>query len=137
MKFEIATKGHGDVVDLTGRVAELVKASGVSEGLAAVFTAGSTCAITTMEYESGLIEDLKGVLLGLAPEGADYRHHRRWGDRNGNAHILSAIIGPGVSVPVSGGALGLGQWQQIVLIDLDERPRNREIDVVVTAAAGR
>ncbi len=135
MNFEIETKGHGDVVDLTAQVARLIKSSGVGDGLAVVFVSGSTAAITTMENESGLIEDLKRVLLGLAPEGRDYLHHRRWGDHNGNAHILAAIIGPSVALPVSGGEPSLGDWQQVVLIDFDERPRTRRVEVAVSPAA--
>lgn len=126
-RFTISTKGRGDFVDITGRVEEMVVQSGVKEGIALVFVKGSTAAVTAMEYESGLTEDIKEALEKIAPEDADYRHHKRWGDRNGAAHIRSAIIGPDLLVPIERGSLALGTWQQIVLIDFDERPRQREV----------
>ena len=131
MNFEVSTKGHGDIIDLTAEVSAAVQRSGVTEGLTTVFVAGSTAAVTAMENEEGLKRDLKRILEKIAPEGADYEHHRRWGDRNGNAHILSALIGPSLTVPVAGGRPRLGAWQQVVLIDFDEGPRTREIDVTV------
>jgi len=131
MKFKVSTKGHYDFIDITEKVLMLVKKSGIKEGVAVVFVPGSTAAITAMEYESGLIEDLKEVFEKIAPEDADYKHHKRWGDRNGAAHIKSALIGPDIVVPVKGGKLGLGSWQQIVLIDFDERPREREVRVTI------
>jgi len=134
MRFEVSTKGRGDFLDLTEQVAAAVRQTGVQNGTAMVFVSASTAAVTTMEYESGLINDLRAVFERLAPSGGDYEHHQKWGDRNGAAHVLSALIGPSVSVPVEDGALRLGTWQQIVLIDLDERSRLREIEVVVCRA---
>ena len=131
MKFQISTKGHYDFVDITGKVEALVEKSGVRDGVALVFVPGSTAAVTTMEYESGVIQDLINVFEKLAPENADYIHHQRWGDRNGAAHIKSALVGPGLAVPIEDGRLVLGTWQQIVLIDFDERPRSREIVVKI------
>ena len=135
MKFEIATRGHGDVVDITEQVTKAVAASGVSTGLAVIYVAASTAAVTTMEHEDGLVNDLRRLFEKLAPEGADYEHHRRWGDRNGSAHLLSALIGPSVTLPVDAGRPVLGEWQQVVLIDLDERPRTRTL--IVTVSAGK
>jgi secondary thiamine-phosphate synthase enzyme len=132
--FTIKTKGHYDFVDITDRVASAVERSGINEGAAVVFVRGSTVALTTMEYEGGLIEDMKEVLEELAPEGGEYRHHQRWGDRNGAAHIKSALIGPGLTIPIEHGKLTLGTWQQIVLIDFDERARERDVIVKMLAS---
>jgi secondary thiamine-phosphate synthase enzyme len=127
MKLTLQTKGHDDFVDITDRVVAVVEQSGITEGIAVVFVPGSTAALTTMEYEEGSIEDAKAALERLAPEDADYQHHRRWGDRNGAAHIKSALIGADLVIPIEHGKLALGTWQQIVLIDFDERPRRREV----------
>jgi len=131
MTFRVDTKGHGDTIDITTQVAKAVTESGVVDGIALVFVPGSTAAITTIEFESGVVEDLKDVFEKIVPEDADYKHHRRWGDRNGAAHIKSAIVGPDFAAPVEEGRLVLGTWQQIVLVDFDERPRRREIVVKV------
>jgi secondary thiamine-phosphate synthase enzyme len=127
----VQTQGHTDVVDVTERVAAAVAEAGVADGAAVVFVPGSTAAITTIEFESGVIDDLRDVLEGIVPEGADYKHHLRWGDANGSAHVRSAIMGPSFTVPVEGGRLVLGTWQQIVLVDFDERPRTRDVVVKV------
>ncbi|MCK4454211.1 secondary thiamine-phosphate synthase enzyme YjbQ [Candidatus Parcubacteria bacterium] len=129
--ISVQTKGHYDFIDITKKVEKIVIDSKIKEGIALVFVKGSTAAMTTMEYESGLIGDLKNVFEKLAPEKADYQHHLRWGDHNGAAHIKSAIIGTDLAIPIENGKLILGQWQQIVLIDFDERPRQREIIVKV------
>lgn len=134
MKFEVQTKGHYDFIDITDKVASAVRASRIKDGVVAVFVAGSTAALTTLEYEDGLIEDLKKVFERWAPEGADYEHHKRWGDKNGAAHIKSALVGTDLVVPLENGKLQLGTWQQIVLIDFDERPRTRDIVVRVLGA---
>jgi secondary thiamine-phosphate synthase enzyme len=131
MRFEVSTQGRGDFIDLTEPVAAAVKRSGVKEGVATVFVSASTAAVTTMEFEKGLMSDLRALFERLAPAAGDYEHHQRWGDRNGAAHMLAAIIGPSVSVPVVDGVLNLGTWQQIVLIDLDEGPRSRQIEIAV------
>ena len=129
--INISTKGHYDFIDITAQIEEIVAKSKIKDGLALVFVRGSTAALTTMEYESGLIEDLKNVFEKLAPERADYLHHQRWGDRNGAAHIKSALVGTDLTVPIEKGKLCLGTWQQIVLIDFDERARDREITVKI------
>jgi secondary thiamine-phosphate synthase enzyme len=134
MKFSISTKGHYDFIDITDRVQSAVNKSGVKDGIAVVFVPGSTAAITTIEHESGVIEDIIAVFEKIAPEAGDYKHHQRWGDRNGAAHIKSALVGPEFFVPVENGQLQLGTWQQIVLIDFDEKPRNRDIIVTVAQA---
>jgi len=124
-----STRGDGDTIDLTQELAELVAESGLTNGVATLFVGGSTAGITTVEYESGVVADIQEVLETLAPSGRDWRHHRRWGDHNGHSHIRSALVGPSLSVPFVGGALTLGTWQQVVLMDFDERPRSREIVV--------
>ena len=131
MRFRVQTQGHTDVVDVTERVAAAVAEAGVADGAVVVFVPGSTAAITTIEFESGVIDDLRDVLEGIVPEAADYKHHLRWGDANGSAHVRSAIMGPSFTVPVEGGRLVLGAWQQIVLVDFDERPRTRDVVVKV------
>lgn len=127
MIFKIKTKGFNDIIDITEKVQEAVASSGKKEGVCLISCPGSTCGITTIEYESGLIEDLKKILERIAPMTKDYKHCERWGDCNGYAHIRSALIKPFLTVPVERGRLILGTWQQIVLIDFDNRSREREI----------
>ena len=127
MTFTIKTKGFNDVIDMTSKVSEVVRNSKVKEGICLISCSGSTCGITTIEYESGLIEDLKRALERVAPMSDDYEHCKKWGDCNGYAHIRSALIKPFLAVPIENGKLVLGTWQQIVLIDFDNRPREREI----------
>ena len=131
MKFTIQTKGHYDFINITDQVVQVIKQSGITDGLAVIFVSGSTAAITTMEYESGIIEDLIQVFEKIAPEKADYKHHQRWGDHNGAAHIKSALVGSDLTVPIKAGKLQFGTWQQVVLIDFDEKPRQREIVIKV------
>jgi len=131
MKFSVETKGHYDFIDITQKVEDAVKQSGVKQGMVLIFTKGSTVALTTMEYEEGIIKDLKNVFEKIAPENADYQHHLKWGDHNGAAHIKSAMLKTSLTIPVEQGKLYLGTWQQIVLIDFDEKPREREILVKI------
>lgn len=131
MKFSVETNGHYDFIDITSEVAAAVKKSKVKDGIAVVFVPHSTVAITAMEFEEGIMEDIKDVLEKILPENADYKHHKKWGDHNGAAHIKSAWFGPSFSVPIENGELMIGTWQQIVLIDFDERPRTREVVVTV------
>ncbi len=127
MIFAVDTKGHYDFVNITEKVFSTVEASGIANGMAHVFVLGTTAALAIMEWEEGSLQDIKAVLEGLAPETAEYKHHLRWHDRNGAAHIKAAIIGADVSVPIENGKLLLGEWQSLVLIDFDERPRTRQI----------
>lgn len=128
------TTAGTDVLDLTYDVVDVVRRSGVRSGLLTVFTPGSTAAITTIEYESGAVEDLKRAIDRLAPERMHYDHDARWGDGNGYSHVRSALLGPSISVPIADGAPRLGTWQQIVLCDFDNKPRTREILVQVLGA---
>ena len=127
----VTTKGQGDAHDITSLLASAVAASGISTGLAVAFVVGSTAAITTIEFEPGAIADLNAVLERLAPRGGEYRHHLRWGDDNGSSHVRAALLGPSVTVPVVDGALALGTWQQIMLLECDTQARTRQIVVQV------
>lgn len=131
MKFDISTKGFTDIIDITDKVLEMVKKSKVKDGICLISSSGSTCGITTIEYEEGLIKDLKRALEIVAPMNKDYEHCKKWGDCNGYAHIRSALIKPFLAVPVEDGKLALGTWQQIVFLDFDNRPREREIMVKI------
>jgi secondary thiamine-phosphate synthase enzyme len=133
-RIEIATRDQGDSHDITERVAAAVSGSGVASGLATVFVVGSTAAVTTIEYEPGAVSDFNGLLDELAPRGADYRHHLRWGDDNGSSHVRAALLGPSLTVPFTDGNLALGTWQQIVLIECDTRPRRRELVIQIVGA---
>ena len=131
MRFKISTKGFTDIIDITDQVSRVVKESKVKEGLCLISVPGSTCGITTIEYESGLIEDLKRTLERIAPMSEDYQHCKKWGDCNGYAHIRSALLKSFLAVPIEKGELVLGQWQNIVLLEFDNRPRTREIIVKI------
>jgi secondary thiamine-phosphate synthase enzyme len=127
--LSFSTTAGTDVIDITCPVSEKIAESGIAEGQALVFTPGSTAALTTIEYESGVVRDLIEAIERIAPKDMDYRHDARWGDGNGYAHVRSALLGPSLTVPVTQGRLGLGTWQQIVLIDFDNRPRKRQVIV--------
>ncbi len=131
MRFTVNTKGHNDIIDVTSQIAQIIKNSNIQEGAVLIFVPGSTASITAIEYESGVIKDLQRILEKIAPENDDYEHHKRWGDHNGAAHIKSALLGADFMVPIENGQLSLGTWQQIVLIDFDERPRQREVIVKI------
>jgi secondary thiamine-phosphate synthase enzyme len=126
-ELEVSTSADTDVHDLTHEVERAVAASGVTDGQVLVFTPGSTAAITTIELESGALADFKRLLETLAPSAGDYEHNRRWGDGNGYSHVRAALVGPSLTVPVAGGRLVHGTWQQIVLCDFDNRPRRRKV----------
>jgi secondary thiamine-phosphate synthase enzyme len=125
------TPGNGHIVDLTQGVASVVRTASVERGLATVFATGSTVAVTTMEYEPGGVSDLQTLLDRLVPPQGDYEHNRLNHDTNSHAHLRAALIGPSETVPIVGGELVLGTWQQIVLIDFDDRPRSRTVTVQV------
>jgi secondary thiamine-phosphate synthase enzyme len=127
--IELHTSGDTDIRDITGEVRRIVDASGLHAGTVTLFCTGSTGGLTTIEYEDGVIVDLRQVLDEIAPPDRDYRHHRRWGDDNGSAHVRAALIGPSLTVPFVGGDLTLGTWQQIIFLDFDTRPRMRRLVV--------
>ncbi len=129
--LQLETPGNGHIVDLTPGVQSVIRTSGVDRGLASVFARGSTLAITTMEYEPGGVRDFQALLDQLIPPRGDYEHNRLNHDTNAHAHIRAALIGPSETVPVIDGELVLGTWQQIVLVDFDDRPRSRTVYVQV------
>lgn len=132
--FRLSTKGFTDIINVTDQVAAIVTESQNTEGLATVFVSGSTAGVTTIEYESGVLDDLRGALERLAPQDIDYKHDLKWGDGNGFAHVRAALLGPGLSVPFTDQKLVLGSWQQIVVVDFDNRPRQRSVHVQLTEA---
>jgi secondary thiamine-phosphate synthase enzyme len=128
----MTTKGNTDVRDLTAHVEDIVGRSGIRNGIVNVSGKGSTLGITTIEFEPGAVSDLRRALDSVAPVGEDYAHNARWGDHNGYSHLRSALLGTSKSFPVVNGEVHLGTWQQIILCDFDDRPREREITVTVT-----
>jgi secondary thiamine-phosphate synthase enzyme len=129
--LRMETPGNGHVVDLTEGIARVVRATGAERGLVTVFATGSTVAITTMEYEPGGVSDLQQLLDRLIPAREDYEHNRLNHDTNAHAHLRAALVGPSESIPLVEGRLALGTWQQVVLIDFDDRPRTRTVTVQV------
>lgn len=130
-KFYIETKGFTDIVDITYQVGDIIKDSRISDGICLISCPGSTCGITTLEYEPGVIKDLKEALEKIVPIGKNYEHNKAWGDGNGYAHVRSAFIKPFLAVPVEGGFPVLGKWQNIVFLDFDNKIRRREILVKI------
>jgi secondary thiamine-phosphate synthase enzyme len=120
-----------DVIDITPSVSEVVKTASVQTGLVTLFIPGSTAALTTIEFESGVVNDLKKAIDRMAPKDLSYEHNERWGDGNGYAHVRAALIGPSLSIPIIRGRMTLGTWQQIVLLDFDNRPRKRHIEIQI------
>jgi secondary thiamine-phosphate synthase enzyme len=129
--FGIGTKGNADIIDITPEVSDLVTSSGLNNGIVLVYVPGSTSAITTIEYESGLIHDLKAALERLAPEEIVYQHNEKWHDGNGHSHIRASFIGQSESFPLIDGNIYLGTWQQIILVDMDNRPRSRKVFIQI------
>ncbi len=128
---EVRTHGNGECHDITSVVAKAVEESGLEAGVATVFVTGSTAAVTTIEFEPGLAADFPAMFERLIPRALSYRHHERWGDDNGHSHVRASLLGPSLGVPFTGGALLLGTWQQIILIDFDTRPRGRQYVVQI------
>jgi secondary thiamine-phosphate synthase enzyme len=128
-KFTEKTAGFCDIVDITARITEQIEQAKIRQGLASVFVSGSTAAVTTIEHEPGLIEDLKEFVEKLIPSNRKYHHDDRWGDDNGFSHLRASLFGPSVSIPIENGRPLLGTWQQVILLDFDNRPRTREITV--------
>ena len=130
-ELSCSTRGDADVVDITGQVQRVVADGPIAEGLVTAFVRGSTAAITTMEYEPGGVADLRALLDRLIPAEGDYEHNRLNHDTNSHAHQRASLIGASEQVPVIGGRLALGTWQQLVLIDFDDRPRDRTVVVQI------
>src|SRR5919106_3597153 len=132
-QLSLSTRGDADMIDITDGVQRVVGTAGVSDGIASAFVRGSTAAITTMEHEPGNVADLEAVLDRLVPQRGEYEHNRLNHDTNSHAHQRASIVGPSTTVPVVGGRLALGTWQQLVLIDFDDRARERTVFVQVVA----
>ena len=126
-QLSLNTRGEGDIIDLTGMVSEAVHKSGVKNGMVTVFVSGATGALTTIEYEPGLLQDFPNILERVAPKGLMYEHEKRWHDGNGHSHVRASLIGPSLTVPVVKAELTLGTWQQIVFLELDVRNRSRKL----------
>jgi secondary thiamine-phosphate synthase enzyme len=129
--LRIKTRGEGQMIDITEDVARVVKEEKVNDGVATVFVPGSTAAVTTIEYEPGLMKDFPEMLERIAPRDIDYGHEKAWHDGNGHSHVRASLVGPSLAVPFSNKELTLGTWQQIVLIELDVRSRERSLVVQV------
>ena len=125
--LEVKTTAGTDILDLTGLVQARVQQEGIMSGLLTLFISGSTAALSTIEFESGVVNDLRAAIQRLFPQDIPYEHDRRWGDGNGYAHVRAAFLKPSLSIPIARGSLLLGTWQQIVLLDFDNRPRQRRI----------
>lgn len=129
--IQVSTRGDCHIVDLTDKVSAVIAKHGFVEGQALVFVSGSTAGVTTVEHEPGLLKDLPELFERLAPRGARYHHEETWHDGNGHSHVRASLLGPSITIPFSGGKLLLGTWQQVILIDFDNRPRRREVVVQI------
>jgi secondary thiamine-phosphate synthase enzyme len=130
-QIRVSTEGDGDVIDITPGVQEVVDTAGIDDGLVTVFVAHSTAAVGLIEYEPGGVQDLRDVMQRLIPTDSDYQHNRMAGDTNAHAHLRAAVIGPSEVVPLKDGRLQTGTWQQFVLVDFDDSPRQRTVMVQV------
>jgi len=130
-KIILSTKGFSDIKNITEQIKSIVAQSGIKNGLVGVFVIGSTASVSTIEYEPALVEDMRQQLEEFVPASKHTRHSQTWGDDNGFSHIRATFMGPGITVPLSGGKLVLGTWQQVILIDHDNRPRSREVFIQV------
>src|SRR5262245_4108528 len=128
---DVPTRGQGDTHDITDLVSTAVAESACAAGIATVFVVGSTAAVTTIEFEPGAVADLNRLLQMIAPREAEYRHHLRWGDDNGSSHVRAALLGPSLTIPFADRKLLVGTWQQVALVEMDTRPRKREIVIQV------
>ncbi len=135
MKLTVFTRGFTDIIDITHDVRDACKRSGIKEGVAHLFVVGATVALSTIEYEPGAVADLKAALERIAPMDGHYEHNEAWHDGNGYAHLRAALMKPSLSIPIVDGQLILGTWQQVILLDFDNRPRSREIHVQVAEVA--
>ena len=130
--IKLRTKGNPDLIDLTARIADILGSSKLKNGSLIVFVVGSTAAITTFEYEPGLVEDMEDLYEKLIPSNKGYRHDQTWGDANGFSHLRASLQGPSLTIPFADGRLLLGTWQQVVLAEFDNRPRERRVIVQIS-----
>jgi len=130
-ELQFETTGQSDIIDISRELQEEVLQSNMQDGSILLFISGSTAALTTIEFESGVVNDLRRAIDRIAPKDIPYEHDRSWGDGNGFSHVRAALLGPSLSIPLRGGKLLLGTWQQIVLLDFDNRPRRRSVTVQI------
>ncbi len=128
----LQTRGESQVIDITSEVAAVASRAGIAEGIVNVFAPGATAGISTIEHESGCIRDLQEALEKVAPRDGYYHHNERWGDGNGFSHVRAALMGPSLTIPLAGGTLMLGTWQQVICVDFDNHPRERRLIVTVS-----
>jgi secondary thiamine-phosphate synthase enzyme len=126
-KIQISSRGEDDIIDITEQISNVIKESNIEDGIVTVFVSGSTAAITTIEYEPGLSHDFPEMLSRTVPKHIQYKHDDTWHDGNGHSHVRASLVGPSLVVPIIDGNLTLGTWQQIVLLEMDTRPRNRNV----------
>ncbi len=126
-QIKISSKSENDIIDITDQVADAISESGISNGTITVFVSGSTGAITTIEYEPGLVKDFPEMLSRISPDDINYYHEQRWHDGNGRSHVKASLVGPSLTIPFKDGQLLLGTWQQIVFLELDTRARTRTL----------
>lgn len=126
-KLTFSTRGYGDTLDITRDVQQVISQAGWSTGIVTVFVPGSTAGLTTIEYEDGAVQDFKRLFEEIASSRREYSHNARWGDGNGFSHVRAALLGPSLTVPFTDGRLVLGTWQQVVLVDFDNRGRQRNV----------
>jgi len=126
-QIKISSKSENDIIDITKKVADAISESGITNGIITIFVSGSTGAITTIEYEPGLVKDLPDLLSRIAPDDINYEHEEMWHDGNGRSHVKASLVGPSLTIPFSDGALLLGTWQQIIFLELDTRARTRTL----------
>ena len=130
------TNGFSDIINITPQVQEVIDKEGFVEGSTLISAIGSTTSITTIEYEPGVVEDLKRAINSLAPPGLDYEHEKAWHDGNGHSHVQAALLGPSIALPIRNGRLETGTWQQVVAVNHDNHPRRRKIEVTITGTRG-
>ena len=125
--INIQTRGNGDIIDISDKVEQVVTDSNINSGISTIFVSGSTAGVTTIEYEGGLISDFKSMWDRIIPQNIQYQHDKRWGDGNGFSHVRASLLGPSLVIPFANKKLTLGTWQQIIVVDFDNRPRSRGI----------
>ncbi len=130
-RISFQTQGDCDIIDITQKVDAIVKESKLVTGICTVFCSGSTGALTTIEYENGLLRDFPDAMERIAPKNIEYAHDQRWGDGNGHSHVRASIVGPGLTIPFVNRKLTLGTWQQVIFVDYDNRPRSRNLEIVI------
>jgi secondary thiamine-phosphate synthase enzyme len=135
-RIALSTRGEGQMLDLTGTIAGMVERHGLAAGQALVFVPGATAGVTTIEFEPGLVQDFPALFERIAPRGARYRHDDTWHDGNGHSHVRASLLGPSLAIPVDDGRLVLGTWQQVVVVDFDNRPREREVVIQLSGMFG-